>query len=205
LAGASSTHPFDKLRVDSIQESMPTLTPSSEDVRVYEVAIMYQSDLDQKAESDLLKETAALFDEAKGRILFQDPWSKRGLAYKIRGFTEAKFVISYLEVPPENIRELDRLLRLQKGILRHLIVIPPAGYEAVSFEDRYQTWLKTRETAAETQMHKKEERLRQTVAEHAKRTTKRMESKKQAPVEPLKAKELDEQIEKLISDADLKL
>jgi small subunit ribosomal protein S6 len=184
---------------------MPTLIPSSDDVRVYEVAVLYQPDLDQKSEAVFLKEISGLFAEVEGKLLFQDPWSKRGLAYKIGGFREAKCVIYYYEMPPVGIRELDRQLRLLKGVLRHMIVIPPKGYEAISYEDHYQQWLKTRESAAEVTKHKKEEHLRQTVVAQAKRTTKRLETRKQEVKEPLKVQELEKQLEKLISDDDLKL
>ncbi len=185
---------------------MPTLNPSSEDVRVYEFAVMYQPDLDQKAESNLLKEVEGLFDEAKGKQLFKDAWSKRGLAYKIRGFEEAKFVIYYYEMDPANLRELDKQLRLLKGILRHLVVIPPKGYEAVSYEAKYQDWLKNRETVADVRERKKEEKLKQTVTAQAKRATKRAEAKTKEEVkQPLQLQELDKQLDKLISDDDLKL
>ncbi len=183
---------------------MPKLNPSSEDVRVYEVAIMLQPDLDQKAESLLLADIDKHFEEAKAKLLFKDPWSKRGLAYKIGGYDEAKFVIFYQEMDPAVIRELDKQLRLTKGILRHMIIIPPAGYEAVSYEASYQDWLKNRESVADVKKRKKEEKLTQTVTAQAKRATKRMEAKPKEEVKPLEMKKLDEQLEKLISD-DLKL
>ncbi len=184
---------------------MPTLIPSSEDVRVYEVAVMIQPDLDQKAESALLAEIDGHFSEAKAKLLFKDPWTKRGLAYKIGGFSEAKFIIFYLEMDPSVIRELDKQLRLTKGLLRHLVVIPPKGYEAVSFEDKYQDWLKNRVTVADVKERKREEKLKQTVTAQAKRATKRMETKPKEEVKPLEIGELTEKLDKLISDDDLKL
>lgn len=187
--------------------SMPTLVPSSEDVRVYEFAVMYAPDLDQKAEATLLKEVEGLFVEAKGTLLFKDPWSKRGLAYKIGSFSEAKFVIYYYELPPVSVRELDHQLRLQKGVLRHLTTIPPKGYEAVSFEVKYQEWLNARETVAEARSRKREEKVQQTVVDRAKRVSKRMETKakEKVTVEPLKPEDITKQLDKLISDDDLKL
>lgn len=184
---------------------MPTLTPSSEDVRIYEVAVMLQPDLDQKAEGALLAEIDEHLNDAKGKLLFKDPWTKRGLAYKVGGFSEAKFVIYYLEMDPSVIRELDKQLRLMKGLLRHMIIIPPKGYEAVSFEDKYVDWLKNRVTVAEVRQKKKEERLKQTVTAQAKRATKRLEQKPKEEVKPLEIGELTEKLDKLISDDDLKL
>lgn len=184
---------------------MPTLTPSSEDVRVYEIAVMIQPDLDQKAENTLLAEIDGLFKEAGALLLFKDTWSKRGLAYKIGGFSEAKYVIYYHEMDPSKLRELDRLIRLSKGVLRHLITIPPDGYEAVSFEARYQEWLRTRETVADVKRRKKEEKLNAAVTAQAKRVSKRMEAKPKEEAKPLEMGQLTEKLDKLISDDDLKL
>ncbi len=185
---------------------MPTLVPSSEDVRVYEFAVMIRPDLDQKAESTLLSEVEALFTEGKGKLLFKDPWSKRGLAYKIEGFSEAKFVIYYYELPPASVREIDHQLRLLKGVLRHMMVIPPKGYEAVSHESIYQDWMKNRETIADVRARKKEEKTKQTVVDQAKRASKRLETKaKEVPKKALEMQDLDSQLDKLISDSDLKL
>lgn len=186
------------------KSSMPTLNPSSEDVRVYEFAVMYQPDLDQKGETALLKELDEHFAEAGGKLLFKDPWSKRGLAYPIGGFKDAKFVIYYFEMDPSKIRDLDQQLRLTKGVLRHMIVIPPKGYEAVSYEEKYQDWLKNRVTVAEQRQRKKEDRLKQTVTAQAKRASKRMEKPK-AEAKPLEMKKLDAELDKLISDSDLKI
>jgi phage-related minor tail protein len=85
-----------------------------------------------------------------------------------------------------------------------MIVIPPKGYEAVSYEEKYLDWLKNRVTVAEQRQHKKEERLKQTVTAQAKRATKRMEKPK-AEAKPLEMKKLDAELDKLISDSDLKL
>lgn len=184
---------------------MPTLKASSEDVRVYEIAVMLQPDLDQKAETNLLAEVESHFSDAKAQTLFKDPWTKRGLAYKIGGFSEAKFVIYYLEMDPSVIRELDKQLRLTKGVLRHLVVIPPKGYEAVSYESTFQDWLKNRVTLADQKQNKRDERLKQTVTDQAKRVSKRMEQKPKETVKLLEIGQLTEQLDRLISDDDLKL
>lgn len=182
---------------------MPILHASSDDVRVYEIAVMIAPDLDQKAEATLLREIDEHLGDAGAKLLFKDPWSRRGLAYPIKGFNEAKFVMYYCEVDPSKIRELQKQLTLQKGVLRHLVVMPPPRYEAISFEDAYQTWLKTRETMADVRRRKKEEKLQKQVIAGAKRQTKRAESPKKAPARPLKMDDLTHELDKIISDTDL--
>jgi ribosomal protein S6 len=184
---------------------MATLIPSSEDVRVYEFSIMYPPNLDSKGEQSLLKEIDEIFAEAKAKLLFKDPWSRRGLAYKIKGFNEAKFVIYYLEMDPANIREVDAALRLVKGLMRHLIVMPPKGYEAISYEEKYQSWLKNRETVAESRVRQKEEKATQKVVDKAKRESKRIASKPKESKAPVEKVKLDASIDKMLADSDLKL
>lgn len=186
---------------------MVKLMPSSEDVRVYEVAVMYAPDLTQGSENELLKEIEAGFTDAGGKLLFKDPWTKRGLAYKIGGFEEAKYVMYYYEIDPSKMREIDANIRLMKGVLRHLIVIPPKGYEAVSYEERYQHWMTNRETVKEMRSREKEEKLKQNVVDKAKRETRRTAEKaKTAGKTPAMDKgKISESLDKLISDEDLKI
>jgi len=185
---------------------MPTLTPSSDEVRIYEIAVMYAADLDPKSESTLTKELEENFSEAGAKILFRDAWSKRGLAYPIGGHREAKYIITYVELDPGKIRELDREIKLQKNILRHLIVIPPKGYEARNFEELYQAWLKSRVSIEDIRKKKQEEKVKETVVASAKRAVKRMgvAKKKEEPKE-VEMEKLSEKLEELISDDDLKI
>lgn len=185
---------------------MVKLVPSSEDVRVYEFAVMYPPDLAQNVENELLKEIDAIFADAKAKLLFKDPWSKRGLAYKIKGYLEAKFCIYYMEMDPAKMREVDGAIRLLKNVMRHLIVIPPKGYEAVNYEEKYKNWLENRETIKERRTRERDEKVKQNVIDKAKRETRRTAEKaKAAPKRAaIKLDQLSEELDKLISDEDLK-
>lgn len=185
--------------------SMVALHPSSEDVRIYEIAVMYVPDLTSHAEGELLRELEVLFNEAGATLLFKDPWTKRGLAYPIKGYQEAKFVIYYYEVDPAKMRDVDQALKLNKSVLRHLIVIPPKGYEAVSYEEKYQYWLKNRETVKEARTREKEEKVKQNVIDKARRETRKAQEKKPVAKAPVEMEKLSQSLDKLISDEDLKI
>ncbi len=191
---------------------MTTLIPSSEDVRIYETCIMYAPDLSQKEEAQLQKNIEAHFSEADGKQLFKDAWSRRGLAYKVKGHGEAKFVVYYHELDPAKIRTVESAIRLEKGVLRHLILLPPKGYEAVSFEDRYQEWMKTRETASDMRAREREEKVKERVKAKAKMEARRMEAqkkkrpaKKEESEKALDKENLSAELDKLISDEDLSI
>ena len=166
---------------------------------------MTQPDLMEKAENQLNKEIDGIFSEAGAKVVFKDLWGKRGLAYKVGGHDEGKFTVFYIDADPSKIRALDSALRLEKGVLRHMIVIPPKGYEAVSYAEKYEAWLKNRETMSEMRAREKAEKMEERVREKAKMEAKRMEAKKKekkvAPKAP--AASLDTELDKLLSDQDL--
>ncbi len=189
------------------QESlMPELTASSEDVRIYEVAVLYPASLGQKEEQQALKDVEEIFKDAEGKMMEKDAWGKRGLGYRIGGHDEGSFVIYYFEMDPSKLKEVDEALRIVPNVLRHLIVKPPKNYQVVKFSEGYEEWLKNRETDTEKKERETEEDLQRKVAEKAKRQAKRATEQKKDTEEaaaPVEKKKLDEELEKLISDDEL--
>jgi small subunit ribosomal protein S6 len=178
---------------------MPTLTPSSEDVRIYECTILYPL-LSQKDESALLKEVDALFAEAGATLVAKDAWGRRGLAYAIKGQTEGNFVVYYWEMDPLKLKEVDAQLRIMKNLMRHIFVKPPKNYQIVKYSEAYETWLKERETMDQKKMRVKEEAAQERLAKRAVQTKKAPKKVEEKSAGPVVQEELTEKLEKLISD-----
>lgn len=182
---------------------MPSLIPSSEDVRVYEWCILYPYPIGQKEESDLLKEIDGYFAEVGAKLILRDKWGRRGLAYPVGGFTEGNFVVYYFEMDPSKVKEVDTQLKISKGILRHLFVKPPKHYQVIKYSEAYDTWLKERENVDEKRARENEQKVQDAVARKAKRQVKLSDEKKKEEVKaaPALSKEaLTEKLDKLISD-----
>jgi len=181
---------------------MPTLTASSEDVRIYELAVLYPFPFGQKDETALLKEMEELFTEAGGKLVSKDPWGRRGLAYAIKGAMEANFIVYYWEIDPLKIKEIDQALRIMKNVLRHLFVKPPKHYQVIKFSESYQKWLSERESVEETRSREREEKLQDQVAKKAKRQAQRTTDRKKDEVKssPIQEDVLTEKLDKLIAD-----
>lgn len=180
---------------------MPTLTPTSEDTAIYEFCVLYPGNLSQKEEASLLKEIESFFSEAEGKVVSKDVWGRRGLAYPIKKETEGNFVIFYVELDPQKVKEIDRQLRILPNLLRHLVIKPPKGYEVVKYAERFTEWLKERETGVETQRKEEETRLQKKVADKARIQAKRAEvQKKEVPMTAVEGAKLAEKLEELISD-----
>ena len=141
---------------------MTILSPSSEDTRIYEVTILYPYKLNQKEEKQILDEVSTVFEEAGAKLIESDMWGRRGLAYTIEGHDEGNFAIFYYEMDPLKVREADEAMLIIPGVLRHMIVKPPKGYELVKYSDQHKKWMKERETESERKGREREEEIIET-------------------------------------------
>lgn len=185
---------------------MPVHTPSSEDVRLYECAILYPV-LSQKDEQTLLKEVEGLFEEAGAKLIGKDPWGRRGIAYPIKGQMEGCYIIYHYEMDPSKVKEIDTQLKIMKNVMRHLMVKPPKEYEISKLGEQHEKWMKERETVDQRRTREKEEDVKEKLAKKVQATAKRSaDSKKMKTDEkaagPVVQEELNEKLDKLISDSD---
>ena len=71
---------------------------------------------------ELLKGYEQIVATAGGKVLKVEKWGKRRLAYPIRHQEEGIYVLMTLECPGSLIKELDRRLRMNERIVRHMAV-----------------------------------------------------------------------------------
>ena len=71
---------------------------------------------------ELLKGYEQVVASAGGKVLKVEKWGKRRLAYSIRHHEEGIYVLMTLECPATLIKELDRRLRMNERIVRHMAV-----------------------------------------------------------------------------------
>lgn len=57
-----------------------------------------------------------------GSVTGVDKWGKKRLAYEIKGFTEGYYVVVRFKADDSIVSELNRVLRITDGVVRHLIV-----------------------------------------------------------------------------------
>jgi small subunit ribosomal protein S6 len=59
-----------------------------------------------------------------GEVVSVDPWGRRRMAYEVKNFRDGFYVVTRFKLAPEEAEVLDRNLRLNESVLRHLIVRP---------------------------------------------------------------------------------
>ena len=106
-----------KDRVDVLE-----LYPKPPRVRPYEMVFLVHPDLEEKAVQDLVKRIQERIEQVGGKVTKIDFWGKRLLAYPIRKRRDAHYVLMHFQVPAQGMQEVQRFLRFQEPIMRHLIV-----------------------------------------------------------------------------------
>ncbi|MBQ8379554.1 MAG: 30S ribosomal protein S6 [Clostridia bacterium] len=59
---------------------------------------------------------------ANGQLTNVEEWGKKTFAYEIKKQTEGFYTLFTFEAKPEFVAELDRVLRLDEIVLKHMIV-----------------------------------------------------------------------------------
>jgi small subunit ribosomal protein S6 len=91
-------------------------------LRNYECIIILSPEAGEAVSADGSKKYANVIVSGGGEITKLDDWGKRRLAYQIRHNAEGFYLFIQFRSEHKVIEELDRQLRLDEKVLRHLIV-----------------------------------------------------------------------------------
>jgi small subunit ribosomal protein S6 len=89
----------------------------------YEIAVLYHPELEidlEKAYSRVVK----IFTDNGGKVVSEDNWGKRKLAYNIKGNEHAVYVFYTVELPGEAVRKVESTLNITDEVIRFLITRP---------------------------------------------------------------------------------
>lgn len=89
----------------------------------YEVAVLYDPDLEIDLEKTTQKIEKILSDNG-GKVTKVDNWGKRKLAYTIKKQEYAIYVFYTVEMPAENVRNVEETFNITDEIIRFLITKP---------------------------------------------------------------------------------
>ena len=91
-------------------------------MKAYELLFFVAPTLDEESRAAVMKRIETTVTDAKGTIDNVDEWGKRKLAYEINGLTDGDYTLIDFHANPENVAELDRVLRITDAVVRHMIV-----------------------------------------------------------------------------------
>ncbi|MBE6472560.1 MAG: 30S ribosomal protein S6 [Coriobacteriaceae bacterium] len=91
-------------------------------MKAYELLFFVAPTLEEEARAKVMGRIENVITEGDGKIDNHEDWGKRKLAYEINGLTEGDYILIDFHADPDNIAELDRILRISDSVERHMIV-----------------------------------------------------------------------------------
>lgn len=91
-------------------------------MKAYELLFFVAPTIDEETRAGVMKRIEATIAAGDGVVDNVDVWGKRKLAYEINGLTDGDYTLIDFHADPQNIAELDRILRITDAVVRHMIV-----------------------------------------------------------------------------------
>ena len=91
-------------------------------MKAYELLFFVSPSIDDEVRLAARKRIEDTITELQGKIDNVDEWGKRKLAYEINGLTEGNYTLVDFHADTQSIKELDRVLRINDTVVRHMIV-----------------------------------------------------------------------------------
>ena len=88
----------------------------------YEVMYVLVPNLEDEAYAAATQRFSDLITENGGQVDKVDVWGKRRLAYELKKRREGYYTLIYFDAPAAAVKELDRVLKINENVLRHMIV-----------------------------------------------------------------------------------
>ncbi|CAM3712337.1 30S ribosomal protein S6 [Erysipelothrix urinaevulpis] len=91
-------------------------------MRNYELMYIVKPTLDEDYRTDLIERLHAILTNNGATVEKVDEWGLRDLAYEINDFKKGYYVVTTFKSENEAINEFNRLVRINKDVMRHMIV-----------------------------------------------------------------------------------
>ena len=89
----------------------------------YELVCVIQPDLDETSFNDVLERVKGWITESSGSVDKVDIWGKRRMAYQIRKYRDAQYVLLNITLNPKSASGLEQNIRYQETVLRHMLTV----------------------------------------------------------------------------------
>lgn len=94
----------------------------STESRLYELTYILPPALAEEEVTSVQDTINTWITNQAGEVLKANHWGRRKLAYPIQNYKEGYYIYTEFQSEPKAITDVDRRLRLQAEVLRHLIV-----------------------------------------------------------------------------------
>jgi small subunit ribosomal protein S6 len=92
-------------------------------MRQYETGFILSPALSEEETTQFIQQMAEIVAQKKGRMVKQDVWGKRRLAYPIKRFQEGVYVFFTFDGPGDVSNELERRFKQTDAVIRFMTVL----------------------------------------------------------------------------------
>jgi len=96
--------------------------PEGEKMSLYEAVFVARQDMALTQVEKLAEACSKTVEDLGGKVTKTEHWGLRALAYKINKNRKGYYVLLNIDAPGAAVIELDRTMRINEDVLRHLIV-----------------------------------------------------------------------------------
>lgn len=89
---------------------------------LYESTFITRQDLSRQDITKLTDSLTAIVEQGGGKVVKNEYWGIRGLAYRIRKNRKGHYAMLAIDAPPAAIAEMERNMRINEDIIRTLTV-----------------------------------------------------------------------------------
>ena len=91
-------------------------------MKAYELLFFVAPTIDDETRAATMKRIETVITADGGIVDNVDVWGKRKLAFEVNGLTDGDYTLIDFHANPENVAELDRVLRISDVVVRHMVV-----------------------------------------------------------------------------------
>jgi len=91
-------------------------------MRDYELVAIISPEVDEEGMSKIVEKVTQSINSRGGAVEEIKDWGKRRLAYPVRKFMDAEYIVARFKLMPKAIKELEREIGASGDILRYLVV-----------------------------------------------------------------------------------
>ncbi len=91
-------------------------------LRHYETLILVNPDLTNEENNEIVENLKKVIEDRGGEVITVDDWGIRELAYEVRKHTTGRYVRFEYALPPTEVSEFERRIKLNENIFKFLTV-----------------------------------------------------------------------------------
>jgi len=88
----------------------------------YEHVFVTRQDLTPSQVDELTEKFAGIVEKEGGKVTKRENWGLRNLAYRIQKNRKGSYVLMNIDAPATAVQELERVMRIDEDVIRHLTI-----------------------------------------------------------------------------------